>query len=232
MYFLGHFFKLFGYNDCVEITANNMKDKSKRFRIRSKKLFLTYPKVIDLPNIKELFLESIKETFSVMGETMMNYLIVKELHKDGTPHIHVYLEFKQKQSIYSRDKLHVKLKDSDGKDIIQEGKYEAARTKGSVVEYVLKEPDTDYITNICLPIVSGVVYTDPQEHLLAILETEGYEASADALLTKYKTLAATRASSIIRNLKTINTIILQQNVRKNNSIRDIEEYIMPKEVLN
>lgn len=214
-----------------------MKEKSKKgtekgFRIRSKKFFLTYPKVIDLPNIKELFLESIKETFSILGETMMNYLIVKELHQDGTPHIHVYLEFKQKQSIYSRDKLHVKLKDNDGKDIVQEGKYEAARGKDSVVEYVLKEPDTDYITNICLPIVGGVVYTDPQQHLLAILETEGYEAATNALLTEYKELAATKATSIVRNLRTVNTIILQQNARKNNSIRDIEEFIIPEEVLD
>jgi hypothetical protein len=209
-----------------------MKKKSnitkEGFRIRSKKFFLTYPKVIDLPNVKELFLESMQETFGVK----MDYLIVKELHKDCTPHIHIYLEFKEKQSIYSRDKLHVKLKDSNEEEIIQEGKYESVRGKGSVIEYILKDFESDYITNMYLPIVSGVIYNTPEEHLLAILKTEGFEAATNVLLTKYEALAANKATTIVRNLRTLNTIILQQNFRKNNSIRDIEEFTMPEEVLH
>ena len=200
---------------CVKITANYMKKKSnitkEGFRIRSKKFFLTYPKVIDLPNVKELFLESMQETFDVQ----MDYLIVKELHKDCTPHIRICLEFKEKQFIYSRDKLHVKLKDSNEEEIIQEGKYESVRGKGSVIEYILKDFVSDYITNMYLPIVSGVIYNTPEEHLLAILKTEGFEAATNVLLTKYKALAAKKATTIVRNLRALNTIILQQNFRKN-----------------
>ena len=63
-----------------------MKNKdSTKFRIRSKKFFLTYPRVIDLPNLNELFLKSIQKKFCVK----MDYLIIQELHEDGTPHIHV-----------------------------------------------------------------------------------------------------------------------------------------------
>ena len=87
-----------------------MKEKSKKgFRIRSKRFFLTYPKVINLPNLEQLFLKAMEEAFELISKKDMGYVIVKELHEDGTPHIHVYLEFPSPRHIYSRDKLHVKL---------------------------------------------------------------------------------------------------------------------------
>jgi len=51
-------------------------------------------------------------------------------------------------SIESRDRLHVKLTNSDGEEILQEGKYEAVRSSGAVIEYVLKDVDKNYITNM------------------------------------------------------------------------------------
>jgi hypothetical protein len=205
-----------------------MKNKdSTKFRIRSKKFFLTYPRVIDLPNLNELFLKSIQKKFCVK----MDYLIVQELHGDGTPHIHVYIEFEEKQSIYSRDKLHVELKDNDEKKIIQEGKYESVRNRGSVMSYMLKDVGSNYITNMCLPIVADIFYNTPEEHLLAILETEGFEAATNVLLTKYKELASRKATTIVRNLRTINSIILRRNSKRNTNVRNIEEFIIPEEVL-
>ena len=151
-----------------------MKEKTKkRFRIRSKKFLLTYPKVIDLLNLEHLFLQAMQEAFGVLKRKEMKYIIVKELHEDGTPHIHIYLEFEKKMSIESRDKLHVTLKNNDGAEIVQEGKYEAVRNSGAVIEYVLKDVDENYMTNMSLPIVDGVIYGNPEEHLLAVLETEG-----------------------------------------------------------
>jgi len=205
-----------------------MKNKdSTKFRIRSKKFFLTYPRVIDLPNLNELFLKSIQKKFCVK----MDYLIVQELHEDGTPHIHAYIEFEEKQSIYSRDKLHVELKDNDKKKIIQEGRYESVRNRSSVMSYMLKDVRGNYITNMCLPIVADIFYNTPEEHLLAILETEGFEAATNVLLTKYKELASRKATTIVRNLRTLNSIILRQNSRKNTNVRNIEEFIIPEEVL-
>ena len=205
-----------------------MKNKdSTKFRIRSKKFFLTYPRVTDLPNLNELFLKSIQKKFCVK----MDYLIVQELHEDGTPHIHVYIEFEEKQSIYSRDKLHVELKDNDEKKIIQEGKYESVRNRGSVMSYMLKDVGSNYITNMCLPIVADIFYNTPEEHLLAILETEGFEAATNVLVTKYKELASRKATTIVRNLRTINSIILRRNSKRNTNVRNIEEFIIPEEVL-
>ena len=212
-----------------------MKEKSKSkkgFRVRSKKFFLTYPKVIDIPNLEELFLKAMEETFEIISKKEMDYIIVKELHEDGTPHIHVYLEFMAQKHVYSRDKLHVKLINVDGKEVIQEGKYESVRSSGAVIEYVLKDDDKGYITNMSLPIVDGVVYGSPEEHLLAVLETEGYEAATNILSSQYKTLFAKKAASVIRNLQAANKVICKQISRKNIKTRDIKEFEMPEEVLD
>jgi len=211
---------------------NKITKTTKEFRIRSKKFFLTYPKVINLPDLEQLFLEAMKSIFGIIHEDKMSYIIVKELHEDGTPHIHVYLEFKDKQSIYSRNKLHVCLKDKDGKDVIHEGKYESVRNKDLVVQYILKDSSSNYITNIVLPIVEGVIYSNPEEHLLAILEKEGYDAATNALVMKYKSLASRKAATIVRNLQTLNEIIWRQSYKKNYNVRDINEFIMPAEILD
>jgi hypothetical protein len=84
---------------------------------------------------------------------------------------------------------------------------------------------------MCLPIVADIFYNTPEEHLLAILETEGFEAATNVLLTKYKELASRKATTIVRNLRTINSIILRQNSKRNTNVRNIEEFIIPEEVL-
>ena len=55
----------------------------KKFRLCSKSLFLTYPKIdISVIEVKEQ-LEKILIRYKIS-----EYAIAKELHKDGTPHIH------------------------------------------------------------------------------------------------------------------------------------------------
>jgi hypothetical protein len=210
-----------------------MKDKNnKGFRIRSKKFFLTYPKVLDLPNLEELFLKAMEEAFELLSKKEMSYVIVKELHEDGTPHMHIYLQFPSQRQVYSRDKLHVKLTGIDGKVVIQEGKYEAVRNGELVIAYILKSAGENYLSNMNVPMLDGIVYTDPEEHLHAILESRGYEAATNALITKYKKLAAKKAATIVRNLRTINTIIFQKKSKEGNSVKDIENFKIPERVLH
>jgi len=83
-----------------------------------------------------------------------------------------------------------------------------------------------------VPMLDGIVYTDPEEHLHAILESRGYEAATSALITKYKKLAAKKATMIVRNLRTVNTIILQKKFKEGNSIKDIENFKIPERVLH
>jgi hypothetical protein len=80
--------------------------------------------------------------------------------------------------------------------------------------------------------LDGIVYTDPEEHLHAILESRGYEAATNALITKYKKLAAKKAATIVRNLRTVNTIILQKKSKEGNSVKDIENFKIPERVLH
>jgi hypothetical protein len=210
-----------------------MKDKNnKGFRIRSKRFFLTYPKVLDLPNLEELFLKAMEEAFELLSKKEMSYVIVKELHEDGTPHMHIYLQFPSQRHIYSRDKLHVKLIGIDGEVVVQEGKYEAVRNGELVIAYILKSAGENYLSNMNVPMLDGVVYTDPEEHLHAILESRGYEAATNTLITKYKKLAARKAAAIVRNLRTVNTIILQKKSKESNSIKDIEDFKIPEKVLH
>jgi hypothetical protein len=210
-----------------------MKDKNnKGFRIRSKRFFLTYPKVLDLPNLEELFLKAMEKAFELLSKKEMSYVIVKELHEDGTPHMHIYLQFPSQRQVYSRDKLHVKLIGIDGEVVVQEGKYEAVRNGELVIAYILKSAGENYLSNMNVPMLDGIVYTDPEEHLHAILESRGYEAATNALITKYKKLAAKKAATIVRNLRTVNTIILQKKSKETNSIKDIEDFKIPEKVLH
>ncbi len=137
-----------------------IKEKSggerKDFCIRSKKFLLTYPQVLDLPDLEKQFATSLQKSFP---NDNVSYFIVKELHKDGNPHIHVYLEFKHQQQIYSRDKLHVTLIDpNSGKSVIQEGKYEGVRSKDKTLEYISKHDEFGYETNMDIPIVGKSIY--------------------------------------------------------------------------
>lgn len=168
------------------------------------------------------------EAFELVNKKEMSYVVTKELHEDGTPHRHIYLEFKKQMCVESRNRLHVKLINNGGEKIIQEGKYEVVRSSGAVIEYILKDANKDYITNMNLPTVNGVVYNSPEEHLLAILKAKGLEAAADILLKEYESLAARKGTSIMRNLQTLNKILVRQNNEKNVKVRNIEEFKIPE----
>lgn len=134
------------------------KDKTniKRFRMRTKKLFLTYPQVPNVVNIEEQFVRVLKDKFK---NTVMKYFICKEKHKDDNPHIHVYLEFSCTQEIPSREKLHVEIIELNGKIKLCEGKYEAVRNSGKTLEYITKDCDeSDYRTNMYVPVIDGKFY--------------------------------------------------------------------------
>ena len=85
-----------------------IKKEKTKFRIRSKKLFLTYPKLPTIGGLDDAFLESLRESFGVKSDDTWGYLLAEEKHADGTPHIHVYLEFKSVQGIYSVSYTHLR----------------------------------------------------------------------------------------------------------------------------
>jgi len=175
------------------------ESKTKRFRIRTKKLFLTYPQVPNVENVEEQFVRVLENKFK---NSQMKYFVCKEKHKDGNPHIHVYIEFGAKEEIQSREKLHVEIVGSDEQTKLCEGKYEAVRNTEKTLSYITKDcNEGDYKTNMNIPVVDGKLYWVAEDHLCAALNAYGYEYVENLLVEKYPKLAIRRRSSLLRKYR-------------------------------
>lgn len=73
----------------LETTVPTLEQPQPKYRANRKKFFLTYPKCDRSPEDLLAHLSSISE--------IHKYLIARELHKDGTYHLHAYVEFVKKQ---------------------------------------------------------------------------------------------------------------------------------------
>jgi hypothetical protein len=114
---------------------------NKKFRLCSKSLFLTYPKTnISVIEVKEQ-LEKILIKYKVS-----EYAIAKELHQDGTPHIHVWIKLIKKLDTTNQRLLDLTIEGSS-----YHGQYENAKKDKSSMEYVLKnineEPTSEYVVS-------------------------------------------------------------------------------------
>lgn len=109
----------------------------KSFRLQAKHLFLTYPQC-SLEPTKAL------EILNERVDRISQYVIAREQHKDGTPHLHVYLCLDRK--IHIRDP---KFFDLEG----HHGNYQSCRSAGAVLKYVTK--DGIYITNMDINVSWG-----------------------------------------------------------------------------
>lgn len=99
--------------------------KPKRFRLQGKSFTLTYPQCT---TTKEDAAKNIEDKF---GSDLKGYIVSEELHKDGTPHLHAFLQFHEKKS-FSK---------SDCFDFIagQHGSYEVTKHIRQWVTYVTKD---------------------------------------------------------------------------------------------
>jgi hypothetical protein len=207
--------------NAIEIITK--KDKS-QFRIRSKRFFLTYPQVPNIVGVEQQFLDSLKKSFQNQA---MQHFITKESHQDGGLHIHVFLEFENQQQILSRDRLHVTLIDPDSKKVIvQEGNYQSVRNRTKVLQYVTKHMKFGYLTNIEIPEINGVIYWNMEEYLYATLESKGLEESYYLLISKYKSIAVKKATTIFKNLKLI------WNLKEKRRVQDLIKYRQLNEFRN
>lgn len=106
----------------------------KRFRIRTKSLFLTYPQYKGTLGKGDL-VDFLKGKACELKIFIDKYIVAQESHEDGGIHFHVYIEFKEQISISDPTFL-----DFDG----HHGNYQAARSPQDVVKYCTKE-DADYL---------------------------------------------------------------------------------------
>lgn len=105
------------------------KKKNKEFRIQTKELFLTYPKceieIVDALNQLNELLEINK------------YFIVRELHQDGSYHIHAYLRLSKVCDIKNPERLDLtSLKNSE--QIKYHGNYQVVKKRSAVISYCAK----------------------------------------------------------------------------------------------
>lgn len=124
----------------LELNENIVKksDKissEKNLRLQGRNFFLTYPRcLLEKQDVQDFLL-------SKVGCSYM--LIAKEAHKDGTPHIHVFLTAKVK----------IRTTKSDYFDIAgYHGNYQTARDSDDVIQYVNKSDKNplsygDYVGN-------------------------------------------------------------------------------------
>ena len=176
-----------------------MLSTKKEFRIRTRRFFLTYPQLPgDIENLEELAVTNFERIFR-MDRSDFKYTICKELHEDGNPHLHVYLEFNAVQKIYSPTKLDLVI---EGKEEPYHGNYQAVKSQHGTLQYIIKAaPSIDSVTkNWEMPLYRGVYYTSCEEHLHAVLKNEGLSKARSVLYESYPKEAIRRGSTLLGNL--------------------------------
>lgn len=201
----------------------HMLSKEKEFRIRAKRFFLTYPQLpSDISDLEEQAVINYERIFDV-GRSGFKYVICKELHDDGNPHLHVYLEFDIVQKIYSSTKLDLIL----GEDETQyHGNYQSVKSQHGTMKYIVKSaPSFDsVVTNMMLPYYCGVYYSTCEEHLHQVLVNEGLAKARSVLFEHYPKEAIRRGSTLLGNLVNMSTYLRQIKVRANTKIYDLNEF--------
>lgn len=102
-------------------------EKPSKFRVQSKSWFLTYPR-LDIS--KEAALEALMLKLS--GKPIKGAVVCRELHKDGTPHIHAYVLL---ENLFNCQNAH--FWDING----HHGNYQKARDITAVSAYIKKDGD-------------------------------------------------------------------------------------------
>lgn len=148
-------------------------------RKQVKTLFLTYPRC-RLP--KERILEHLR-TIDQVNE----YVVAKELHEDGEPHLHAYVKF---QTGLRTAEFTPRL-DVDG----HHGNYQSARSFRSVVKYVTK--DGDYITNL-----SDVMLETPQAKRIKLVQQIEEKSIKELVRTGVISFQQARNATFVKNLLT------------------------------
>lgn len=99
-------------------------DKPKKFRLQGKNYILTFPQC-DVK--KEIAVERLEQKWK---DDLQGYIVCEEQHADGTPHLHVFLEFREKKHVRQIDYF----------DFIggKHGNYQVAKRVRASVEYVTK----------------------------------------------------------------------------------------------
>jgi len=190
----------------------NKETTKTKFRLQSKNLFLTYPK-IESNLTKEFILKQLQGRF--ITNKINNYIIALEDHKDKTKHMHVLLMLNKRCDIKRQNYLDLNLNEN-----VYHGNYQSVRNIEKVIKYVTK--DNNYISNMDLQ--DGKVLP-LREKLLHLLELKGLSFTLEYLRNHHKDVCATKYALIKNNLKTYyNDFQASKLIKANYSIDMYEEH--------
>ena len=108
----------------TEKATKGIKKKASGFRMNGKNFILTFPQCSEK---KEVAAERLEQKWK---DEMKGYIVCEEQHKDGTPHLHVYLSFHARKNF----------KNPDCFDFIggKHGNYKVANSPRGSIAYVTK----------------------------------------------------------------------------------------------
>ncbi len=95
--------------------------KKQKFRLQAKRLFLTYPQCPVDATLAMILIRELEEP-KIM-------IVASEAHKDGTPHLHVYIEYERKKDITSPTYYDLQMLEKT-----YHGNYQAARKHKDVMK--------------------------------------------------------------------------------------------------
>lgn len=142
----------------------------KRFRLRTKKLFLTYPKC-------SISKENALEILTKVLPNFKTYCIAEEEHKDGTAHLHAFIEFKNPETFNNHS-----FADLEG----NHGSYESARNRKNSLKYICK--DGRFISNLSNIEIQEITRVSEEEAAKMLLNDDSITEVIEkrpALLFKY-----------------------------------------------
>lgn len=103
--------------------------KKSNFRIQSKTWFLTYPK-LDME--KQEFLDELRKKVERKSRELVKAVVCRELHEDGTPHMHAFLEMDKRYNC----------RDDKFWDVVgHHGNYQKCRNVYAAAKYIKKDGD-------------------------------------------------------------------------------------------
>lgn len=182
---------------------------TKPFRLSAKRLFLTFP---HCPLSKDTILNELNS--KLQGE-LLDYVISKELHSNGEPHIHIYLRLKRTKNI----------KNPHFYDILgHHGKYQAVKSVKNVINYITKY--NDFITN--LPILNGEIL-ELKPYLINLVRHNKLQDALDTLKNCQDPSIISSYSNWKSNLIKLHDDLYPQLTLSNYKL---EDFNFPKEILD
>jgi len=175
---------------------NNL-DNSKKYRLNARNLFLTYPNC-NLPLNEVLSQLKIKCSNYIVKD----YVIVREYHSDGTPHIHVYLNLHKPLNTINPNYLDLK-----SGDILVHGRYESTKSPNNVIEYILKHVNDKFSENIIFSTDMSVridkigTYTPVDVTILNLVESGDIKGALDLYKKEYPKLYLSNHQSLEKSFR-------------------------------